>query len=466
MAVTRSGLNTNMPRNIPVAGYEMTECETQCQSSQIQEMPNTGAAAIGSNNAEINIPATENNVVMQMAVQHQTQNGDGFILAKRKASRREVGSGPLSATKVYPERTIQEVQQMSNTQIREFVNETIEGARCPVCKRRGKFIPAGKLYMGQKPTWYWRCGGLRKQGGCSKHFPQSKIVTLCMQAGKRYARETYLPNELTERLSALEITLDKPELMDVASEGCDMANPPKVQKKEDRKGATDKPQSVVPKPKVQQSEKQGQKPKPANAQNTPSMGSNGKTFEQMCDGALRVLENPGSTRDDMVAAGKVLRFIRPYMFGETSMTPQKEQKKNMETESERLVRPQNKSYAAMTRKNIPVQQQWPRYPSALQKVTKIKDPQEKLEASFRAITRQKKTSISRRVIKTGEIVNEHLKDQVEGAKFLYIKGIVRQPVRNIKKLSANQVSIPRAYTISRSLASRYARFSAKANIHH
>ena len=112
------------------------------------------------------------------------------------------------------------------------------------------------------------------------------------------------------------------------------------------------------------------------------------------------------------------------MFGETLIAPQKEQKKVVEVESIKSTQPQKKSYAATVRKNMPIQQQWPRYTSALQKVNKIKGPQEKMEASFIAITRQKKASISRRVIKTGVIENEHLKDQVEGAKFLYVKGVV------------------------------------------
>ena len=88
-----------------------------------------------------------------------------------------------------------------------------------------------------------------------------------------------------------------------------------------------------------------------------------------------------------------------------------------------------------------------------------------MEASFRAITRQKKTSISRRVIKTGVVENEHPKDQVKGAKFLYAKGIVRQPVRNTKKAFGQAGIDTLAYMIFRSSANRYARFSARANIH-
>ena len=69
--------------------------------------------------------------------------------------------------------------------------------------------------------------------------------------------------------------------------------------------------------------------------------------------------------------------------------------------------------------------------------SKIQDPQEKIEVSFRAITAQKKRPISRRVIKTGTIENEFLRDQIAGSKFLYIKGITRQPIRNIKKALSN-----------------------------
>ena len=433
MAITRSGLDTNMPRNTPVANYEVVGYMTQSRSSQLQEGTDAVGIAIKGDNIELGGPITENNVPEQEVIQRQAQNVDSFILAKRKASRRTLSPDLTHTVKVYPEYTISEIQQMSNTQIREFVNETIDGARCPVCKRRGNFVPAGKLHMGQRPTWYWRCGGLEKKRGCSKFFPQSKMITLCMQAGKRYTRETYLPNELTERLSALEITLDESEKMEVISERDEPVHSPKTPKKEDHKSSMGKPQPVAPKPKLQQGGKQGQKSKPVTAQKSPSTGSNGKTFEQMCDGALRVLENPASTRDDMIAAGKVLRFIRPYMFGKTLIAPQKEQEKGIEVEVVKSTQPQKQSYATMARRNMPVQQRLPRYAPTLQKIDKIKDPQEKLEASFRAITRQKRASISKRVIKTGAIENEHLRDQVEGAKFLYVKGIRRQPARNIKK---------------------------------
>lgn len=58
-------------------------------------------------------------------------------------------------------------------------------------------------------------------------------MTPCMQARKRYARETYLPNELTKRPGVLEITLDELEKMDIASEGYEPTNLPKVKKSED-----------------------------------------------------------------------------------------------------------------------------------------------------------------------------------------------------------------------------------------
>lgn len=35
----------------------------------------------------------------------------------------------------------------------------------------------------------------------------------------------------------------------------------------------------------------------------------------MCDEALNVPEHPASDRRDMEMAGKVLRFLRPYMLG-------------------------------------------------------------------------------------------------------------------------------------------------------
>lgn len=47
------------------------------------------------------------------------------------------------------------------------------------------------------------------------------------------------------------------------------------------------------------------------------MRSGGKTFGQMWDNAPRDLGSPTPTREDPIAAGEVLRFIRPYTLEET-----------------------------------------------------------------------------------------------------------------------------------------------------
>lgn len=77
--------------------------------------------------------------------------------------------------------------------IREFVNDAVKGARYSVRKRRGKFVPAGKLLMEQAPTRCWR-----KE--CSRIVPKYKVVSLCVRAGERYTREAHPPSELTMRL--------------------------------------------------------------------------------------------------------------------------------------------------------------------------------------------------------------------------------------------------------------------------
>lgn len=67
-----------------------------------------------------------------------------------------------------------------------------------------------------------------------------------MQAGKRYAREVYLPDELTSRLSAIEITLSKPEKMEIVPDGGELVRPPKTRKKEDHKIPEAKSRPAIP----------------------------------------------------------------------------------------------------------------------------------------------------------------------------------------------------------------------------
>lgn len=56
-----------------------------------------------------------------------------------------------------------------------------------------------------------------------------------MQERKRYAREIYFPNELTLRLSAIEIILSEPEKMEATPDWGELVRLPKTHKKEDYK---------------------------------------------------------------------------------------------------------------------------------------------------------------------------------------------------------------------------------------
>ena len=177
------------------------------------------------------------------------------------------------------------------------------------------------------------------------------------------------------------------------------------------------------------------------------MGStNLEKFARMYDDAISIITNPESTREDIAATGAILKYLRPRLFIEMPV----ENAQTPKTEQPNVRAPQD-TYSARAAKNLPVQplRPGPVYSPMLAKASKIETPQEKIEVSFRAITRQKKHPISRRVIRTGTIENEFLRDQIAGSKFLYVKGITRQPIRNVRKaLNNSGIDTSRIYDIS------------------
>ena len=376
-------------------------------------------------------------VAQYAAAQQEYSQDGGFTLVKRKIVRREPASTSSLTKKVYPEYTIDELRNMTASQLSEFVGECIKGVRCPICKKWGKLIPSGRIESSHTPIRYWRCGGLEKRGGCGKMYPQSRVVTLCLQAGKKFSREIYLPNELTQKLSAADITLAKIEKMETASAGKIPIPPAKVAKR----ALAEEPRKVqipvTPQLKPVQAQRQVV---PQAAVTKISMSSSGEEsanmekFARMYDDAISIITNPKSSREDIEATGAILKYLRPRLFNKTPV----ESVDKSKVEESAPKAPQN-TYAARAARNIPAQpvRQRPAYSPMLAMASKIQDPQEKIEVSFRAITAQKKRPISRRVIKTGTIENEFLRDQIAGSKFLYIKGITRQPIRNIKKALSN-----------------------------
>ena len=427
MTTTRSGLCTDPPPTPTVDCNEMTGCIAQSQVAPIPEMQQI------SKTEERLILESQPTIVMENSAsqgeaQNQKQgNGDFTIIRAGRAKRRNV-LDPSGTTKVYPEYTTQDLQNMEDIHIREFVNETISEARCPSCKRRGKLSPIEQPESRQTQLRFWICGNTTKPGGCRRIFAQSKVLGQCLQAGRKYAREIVFPHELTVRLSAIVISLKEPEKMEVVAAAGITPSPTKTQKRSERDSPARSPQNKVPQPRVPQARSSSQMQVSAPQSKGSISEEERVRFGRMCDEALSIIKDPASSRDAIKAAAGVLEFLRPYMFGESTSFS----KKRTETVSE-VAQPQSMTYAATARKNMPASPPKPRYPPAIERISKVRDQDERIEVGFRAITRQKKAPISRRVIKTNNIENPILRDQVVGTKFLYIKGIVRQPIRNIKK---------------------------------
>ena len=338
---------------------------------------------------------------------------------------------------------------MTASQLSEFVSECIKGVRCPVCKRWGKLVPSGRFESLQTPLRYWRCGDSKKRGGCGKIYPQSRIITLCLQAGKKFSREIYLPNELTQKFSAADIALTSSEEIDTSSGGKTPMPPAKSIKRLPTEGP--RKAQIPAAPQITSAQNHTQvAPKAAITKTMKSSScaesNNQDKFARMYDDAISIISDPKSSREDITATGAILKYLRPRLFNRIT----EENVEVPKAEPPVPKAPQN-TYAARAAKNLPPQTQRPRpaYSPMLAMASKIQNPQEKTEASLLAITRQKKRPISKRVIRNGTIENEFLRDQVVGSKFLYVKGIARQPIRNIKKaLSNSGIDVARIYDIS------------------
>ena len=422
----RSGFSTEQP---PITSADINtsaECLPQGQDALnlvAQQQAYTGNQMV----LDHHPPANNESSAKHAIGQNTSQDNDGFTVVRSKPKRGRA-LDPSNHEKVYPEYTIEDIRNMGDTLIGEFVNAAIPGTKCSSCKRRGKLVPYKTLISGVTPLKFWRCGGLKKPGGCGKSFAQSKVVGLCMQAGKKYVRELLFPNELSARLSTIEISLAETEKMEVTMDHRSSGNPEKLQKVIYARTPTEKHKSVVAKRVVPSAPIHSQQPQPLITKKPLTGESERAKFSRMYEDALSIINNPESSREAILAAGKVLTFIKPFIFGAPCAT------NPPSSASARVAeKPRVNSYAEITQRNIPARPAVPRYPPTIQRISKIKDPQEKIEVGFRAITKQKKAPMSRRVIKTGSIENSHLREQVAGAKFLYVKGIVRQPVRNIKK---------------------------------
>ena len=398
---------------------------------------------------ETGISTLPTEVAQYAAAQKDDSHDEGFTLVKRKIMKREPASAPSPTKKVYPEYTIDELRSMTTSQLSEFVSECIKGVRCPVCKKWGKLVPSGKLSSSLTPMVYWRCGSLEKKGGCGKIYPQSRVITLCLQAGKRLSREIYLPNELTLKLSAADITLTNMERADTNSGVKTPMPPAKTMKRLPTEGPRKAQIPACPQIMPVQTQRQAVPQAAAIKIEKPSSGAeshNMEKFARMYDDAISIISDPKSSREDITATGAILKYLRPRLFNKTP----EENVEVPKVEQPIPKAPQN-TYAGRAAKNLPAQPQRPRpvYSPMLVKASKIQNPQEKIEASFMAISKQKKRPISKRVIRTGTIENEFLRDQVAGSKFLYIKGITRQPIRNVKKALSNAgIDVASIYDIS------------------
>ena len=399
--------------------------------------------------SETVFPTLAADVAQYTTAQREQPQDEGFTLVKRRIAKREPASTPSLTKTVYPEYTINELRSMTAPQLSEFVTECIKGVRCPICKKWGKLIPSGKIESSQSPIRYWRCGGLGKRGGCGKMYPQSRVVSLCLQAGKKFTREIYLPNELTLKLSAADITLTCTEKVDTAPTGKTLIPPAKSVKRLPTQGPQKIQIPAAPQIKPAQPQRQAipQIPAAKIAMISPATGGkNLEKFARMYDDAISIITDPKSSREDITATGGILKYLRPRLFNE--MPEENAGESKMEPTAPK---PAQNTYAARAAKNLPAQPQRPRpvYSPMLVKASKIQDPQERAEVSFRAISTQKKRPISRRVIRTGTIENEFLRDQIQGSKFLYVKGITRQPIRNVKKALSNAgIDVTSIYDIS------------------
>lgn len=368
------------------------------------------------------------NPVSQRVTQDQRQDRSDFIIVRACRAKRRNVLDPSGTKKVYPEYTTQDLQNMEDIHIREFVNETISETKCPSCRIRGKLSPIEQPEGSQAQLRFWICGSKTKLGGCRRIFSQSKVIGQCLQAGRKYAREIIFPHELTVRLSAIVISLKKPEKMEVIAAAEATPSRTKTQKLAEGDSPAKILQDKTPQPRVPQERSPIQMQDPAPQSKDTLNKEEKEKFGKMCDDALSIIKNPASSRDAIKAAAGVLEFLRPYMFGENMGFTEKRIEVTSEPPQTQCI-----SYAATAKKNMPANPPKFRYPPAIERMSKVKDQDERIEVGFRAITRQKKLPISRRVIKTNSIENPILRDQVIGTKFLYIKGIVRQPIRNIRK---------------------------------
>ena len=425
MTTTRSGLCTDPPPSQTVDCNKLASGDPQVQTTPPPIAQQTFMIGEHFTPEGQHIGTTENPAPQ---VQDQNQEGSDFIIVRPGGVKRKNPLNPFGTKRVYPEYTTLDLLNMGNSHIREFVNETIPGAKCPSCRRKGKLSPIELPQHMQTGSRFWTCGSIAKPGGCRRIFAQSKVIGQCMQAGRKVTRELVFPHELAMRISSMTISLSEPEKMEVTPAVAAKPPPKKTQKVAGRNGPVRNPQEITPQPGMQQA---GDSTKKEDS--TPRMKSSiregeKEKFGRMCDDAISIIKDPASSRDAVKAAAGVLEFLRPYMFGDNMGSP----KKRIGITSG-PIQPQVATYAATARKNMPMQPPKTRYPPAIERISRVKDLEERIEIGFRAITRQKKLPISRRVIKTNSIENPILRDQVAGAKFLYVKGIVRQPIRNIKK---------------------------------
>lgn len=431
MVTTRAGTVTD---SLPSCS-QMEDVELQVYGTQIHP-PLSPAVLIHENNGEtkthepIALKGVEESDP-RTADQTLNLQSDAFVVVDRRNQKRRNITDPSILGKVYPEYTINEIACMGDSQLREFVNETISQARCSSCKNRGRLIPVGTLNDGQATIRYWRCGGINEPGGCGRYVSQSKVVSQCMQAGKRYSREIVLPNELTTRISGVEISLsDSLEKSPTPKESIP-APPKKAQKLATPKASRKMASPAVPRPMRVEAPKLEARVPPVNSEQqvTPSISQEERErFNKMCDEAIHIVKDPKSSRDAIGAAAGVLEYLRPFMFGGIH-SPQKPRY----VAAAGPPQPRPTTYAEVVGEAKPNTPPRSKYPQMIQRISKIKDPQERIEYGFHAITKQKKAPISKRVIKTGQIENPILREQVAGSKFVYVNGITRQPIRNIKE---------------------------------
>lgn len=116
----------------------------------------------------------------------------------------------------------------------------------------GEVSSIGCLGLSQIPIRYWRCRDLNKRGGYGKIYPQSRVISLCMQAWKKVIREIYLPNELATKLGAADITLSRDVKEQVNPAGMTPSLPVKTIKRSQEEEPHKVPTLASPKLKIEQ----------------------------------------------------------------------------------------------------------------------------------------------------------------------------------------------------------------------